>query len=99
MNTPGKSLHWISLAYPWALWVAASRRQFSALVACWHALLPDEAIALLQFPPHLGQRPDFSMALYYSPEPADHPRMAIDGSAAHVPLVKQNDNLPGEQQP
>jgi hypothetical protein len=77
----------------------ASRRQFSALVAWWHALLPDEAIALLQFPPHLGQRPDFSMALCYSPEPADHPSMEPGGSAVHVPLVKQNDNHPGEQQP
>ena len=99
MNTPGKPLRWISLPCPWALWAAASRRQFSALVAWWHSLLPDEAVALLQFPPHLGQRPDFSMAVGYSPEPADHPRMAIDGSSAPVPLVKQNDNLPGEQQP
>ncbi|OHC27851.1 MAG: hypothetical protein A3J25_17455 [Pseudomonadales bacterium RIFCSPLOWO2_02_FULL_63_210] len=99
MNTPGKPLRWISLPCPWALWAAASRRQFSALVAWWHSLLPDEAIALLQFPPHLGQRPDFAMAVGYSPEPADYPSMAIGGSAAHVPLVKQNDNLPGEQQP
>lgn len=99
MNTPGKPLRWISLACPWALWAAAFRRQYSALVACWHALLPDEAIALLQFPPHLGQRPDFSMALRHNPEPADYPSMATNGSAAHVPLVKQNDNLPGEQQP
>ncbi|MNG32503.1 hypothetical protein D3C85_1640710 [compost metagenome] len=59
MNTPGKPLRWIALACPWALWAAAFRRQYATLFAWWHALLPDEAIALLQFPPHRGQRPDF----------------------------------------
>jgi len=88
VNTPGKPLRWIAL--PWG----AVGCGVPALLAGWHALLADEAVA-----PHLGQRPDFSLAAGYSREPDDHSRMPTDGSAAPVPLVKQNDNLPGEQQP
>lgn len=84
MNTPGKPLRWIALPRD------AVGCGVPALLAGWHALLADEAVA-----PHLGQRPDFAMAAGYGPD--DHSRMPTDGSA--VPLVKQNDNLPGEQQP
>lgn len=58
MNIRGNRFFQNFILSTWAAGACVSTLLYKWFTAIGQVLLPDEAVALLQFPPHLGQRPD-----------------------------------------